>query len=77
MAATNYQLRVAGTIPGELLEELSDMTISVEPPETVLYGELPDQSALFGLLSRMHGLGLKLIEVRRLPAGDQSRPATT
>ena len=67
MTSTNYQVRVSGTIPSELLAELSDMTISVEPPETVLYGELPDQSALFGLISRMHGMGLRLIEIRRLP----------
>ena len=72
MTATNYQVRVSGTIPSELLAELSDMTISVEPPETVLYGELPDQSALFGLISRMHGMGLRLIEIRRLPGGDDS-----
>jgi len=66
MTATNYQVRVSGTIPSELLAELSDMTISVEPPETVLFGELPDQSALFGLLARIQDLGLQLLEVRRL-----------
>jgi hypothetical protein len=70
MAATNYQVRVSGTIPSDLLAELSDMTISVDPPETVLRGELPDQSALVGLLSRMHGLGLRLIEVRRLSVSE-------
>jgi hypothetical protein len=75
MTATNYQVRVSGMIPSDLLAGLSGMTISVEPAETVLYGELPDQSALVGLLSRMHGIGLRLIEVRRLPAGEESRPA--
>jgi hypothetical protein len=74
MTATNYQVRVSGTIPSELLAELAEMTISVEPPETVLFGELPDQSALFGLISRMHGMGLRLIEIRRLPGGDDERP---
>jgi hypothetical protein len=70
MAATTYELRVSGTIPDELLPELQEMTISVQPPETVLYGSLPDQSALFGLISRMHGFGLRLIEIRRLPGDD-------
>jgi hypothetical protein len=69
MAGTTYQVRIAGTIPAELLPELQDLRISVEPPETVLYGSLPDQSALFGLISRMHGFGLHLIEIRRLPGG--------
>jgi hypothetical protein len=65
-----YQVRVSGVIPDEVLAELRDLTVSVEPPETVLHGNLPDQSAVIGLISRIHGLGLRLIEVRRLPAAD-------
>jgi hypothetical protein len=71
MTETNYQVRISGTIPAELRAELADMTISVEPPETILYGALPDQSALFGLISRMHGMGLHLIEIRRLPGSEE------
>ncbi|MCA2211468.1 hypothetical protein [Jidongwangia harbinensis] len=67
MLEASYQVRVAGVIPAELLSELHDLTVSVEPPETVLHGSLPDQSAVVGLISRIHGLGLRLIEVRRLP----------
>ncbi|WP_436533119.1 hypothetical protein [Actinoplanes sp. HUAS TT8] len=67
MPDATYQVRVSGVIPDELLDELRDLTVSVEPPETVLHGNLPDQSAVVGLISRIHGLGLRLIEVRRLP----------
>lgn len=70
MPDATYQVRVSGVIPDELLAELRDLTVSVEPPETVLHGNLPDQSAVVGLISRIHGLGLRLIEVRRLPADD-------
>jgi hypothetical protein len=70
MPDATYQVRVAGVIPDELLAELRDLTVSVEPPETVLHGSLPEQSAVVGLISRIHGLGLRLIEVRRLPADD-------
>jgi hypothetical protein len=73
MMTTTYQVRIAGTVPPELLPELQNLTISVEPPETVLYGSLPDQSALFGLISRMHGMGLRLIEIRRLSGTEGSR----
>lgn len=68
MPEASYQVRVSGVIPDEVLAELRDLTVSVEPPETVLHGSLPDQSAVVGLISRIHGLGLRLIEVRRLPA---------
>ncbi|MFI1996391.1 hypothetical protein [Actinoplanes sp. NPDC020271] len=73
MPDPTYQVRVSGVIPDELLDELRDLTVSVEPPETVLHGNLPDQSAVVGLISRIHGLGLRLIEVRRLPAGDDQK----
>ena len=58
----------------ELLAELRNLTVSIEPPETVLHGSLPDQSAVVGLISRIHGLGLRLIEVRRLPAEESPSP---
>jgi hypothetical protein len=61
-----YQLRVSGPIPQDLIRDLKDINITVEPAETVLYGTLQDQSALFGLLVRIHDLGLQLLEVRRL-----------
>jgi hypothetical protein len=70
MLEASYEVRIAGVIPAELLAELRDLTISVEPPETVLHGSLPDQSAVVGLIARLHGLGLRLIEVRRLPDDD-------
>ncbi|BFU43221.1 hypothetical protein [Krasilnikovia sp. MM14-A1004] len=79
MPEATYQVRVSGVIPAELLKELQDLTVSVEPPETVLHGSLPDQSAVVGLISRIHGLGLRLIEVRRLPpeeGGDPLRDLT-
>jgi len=65
MVQATYQIRVSGTLPAELLTELGSLDVKVEPAETVLYGSLPDQSALFGLITRLHGFGLRLIEVRR------------
>ena len=74
MPEATYQVRVSGTIPAALLSELRDLTVSIEPPETVLLGSLPDQSAVVGLISRIHGLGLRLIEVRRLPSDQGPQP---
>ena len=75
MARAQYQLRVSGPIPAELLRELEGMNVTLEPAETVLYGTLPDQSALFALLVRIHDLGLQLVEVRRL--ADEGTPSTS
>jgi hypothetical protein len=69
MAQATYQIRVSGALPAELLTELGSLDVKVEPAETVLYGALPDQSALFGLITRLHGMGLRLIEVRRMAIG--------
>ena len=76
MSEATYQVRIAGAVPPELLQELSDLTVTVQPPETVLYGWLPDQSALFGLIVRLHGFGLEVIEVRRLAGGDEQETTT-
>jgi hypothetical protein len=70
MSEATYEVRFAGAVPAELLAELQGLTFTVEPPETVLYGSLPDEAALFGLISRIHSLGLHLIEVRRLADDD-------
>jgi hypothetical protein len=69
-----YQVRVSGPIPAELLTELEGLSVTVEPAETIIYGQLSDQSALFGLINRIHGFGLKLVEVRRLAGDDTSDP---
>jgi hypothetical protein len=38
---------------------------------TVLTGVLADQAALYGVLAEAEALGLELVEVRRLPTGEQ------
>jgi hypothetical protein len=70
MSERTYQVRIAGEVPAELLQDVCDLTVTVELPETVLYGPLPDQQALFGLLTHLHGLGLQVIEVRRIADGE-------
>jgi len=67
-----YQLRVSGSIPQDLIRDLEGLNVTVEPAETVLYGTLADQSALFGLLVRIHDLGIQLLEVRRVSQDDAS-----
>jgi hypothetical protein len=46
-----------------LRAEFDDCEISVGPGTTTLRAELPDQGALQGLLQRITGLGLELVDM--------------
>jgi hypothetical protein len=65
----SYEIRVGGRIPDAELVEFTNVTAVVEPAETVLRSGVVDQAGLQGILQRLHGLGLELLDVRRLPAG--------
>ena len=66
VAPTDYEIRVKGRLSDSLTDVFSDFVSSVRPAETVMRGELRDQSELHGVLEAIQSLGLELIEVRRL-----------
>jgi hypothetical protein len=71
----DYEIRIKGRLSDTLLAAFEGLTATVEPVETVLYGPVPDQSSLHGLLDRIQSLGLELVEIRRLPASpDEPAP---
>lgn len=66
-----YEIQVAGRIDLDRAAWFGDMALDVKcTPEgaviTVLSGEVPDQAALFGILTRIRDLGMKLISVNRI-----------
>ena len=65
MASPHYEIRVSGVLPPEALLDFGYLSASVEPVETMLYGELPDFAALQGLLARLETFGAHVIEVHR------------
>jgi hypothetical protein len=65
-APCRYEIRVAGLVPPEVLLDFDQLRASVEPGETVMYGPLADQAALFGLLARLQLFGVQVLELRRL-----------
>ena len=65
MAQSMYEVRVAGTLPEEDLEDMGAVASVPDQVSTVLYG-IADQSALYGLLARLRALGIEVIEVRRV-----------
>ncbi len=74
MSSTFYQLRVRGHLSPAWSEELSGMALNCEANGyTSITGVVQDQAALFGLLVRIHDLGLELISVNQLSNRDYER----
>ena len=71
MTAMEYEIRVSGLVPAAVLDEFEGVRVVVHPTVTILQGPVPDQAALHGILNRLLGLGLELIDVHRL-AGRRS-----
>lgn len=73
MGAQRYQIHVKGRL-GETIAVAFDGLVATVMVETVLVGELADQAALLGVLSRVQALGLELVELRRLPCREEVHP---
>ena len=62
-----YQIRVQGHLPESWSEWFGGFDIETRPDgESVLTGEVIDQTALYSLLDRIRDIGLTLNEVKRL-----------
>jgi hypothetical protein len=56
------EIRIKGTLKHDWSDWLEGLTVSNQTNgETVFTGQIPDQSALLGLLNRIHGLNLQLL----------------
>ena len=67
MTRSSYQIRVVGALGPVAREAFDGLEVDVEPTATVLSGEL-EQADLHALLDRMRGLGLELLDLRRMAA---------
>jgi hypothetical protein len=65
-----YEIRVDGVLDDRWADWFGGLQVSNDGMKTVIAGLLPDQSALHGLLTKVRDLGLTLISVRQLDAGD-------
>jgi len=61
-----YEFRIKGRLSDSLCNAFRDFSSAIEPAETVLRGELRDQSELHGVLERIGSLALELVELRNL-----------
>jgi len=66
VAPCDYEIRIKGRLSDSLCGAFEDFNAAVRPAETVMRGELRDQSELHGVLDQIQSLGLELIEVRKI-----------
>ena len=71
-----YEIRVDGVLDDRWADWFGGLQVSNDGTKTVIAGLLPDQSALHGLLTRVRDLGLTLISVRQMDAGDAEDEAS-
>jgi hypothetical protein len=62
---THYEIRVAGILPYEALDDLDTLTVTPQPVHTVIYGTM-NQADLKAILARLELLGARVMEIRRL-----------
>jgi hypothetical protein len=65
-----YEIRVDGVLDDRWADWFGGLQVTSDGTQTVISGLLPDQPALHGLLAKIRDLGLSLVSVRRLDAGD-------
>ena len=75
-APATYEIRVAGHLSANWAARFEGLSIRHEPDgETVLTGML-DQAAMHGIFVKIRDLGLNLISVNRVEAGDPTDDIT-
>lgn len=66
-SGTVYQIRVKGHLDKRWSDWFDGLTITYPSnDETLLYGQVVDQTALHGLLAKIRDLGLSLLSVERV-----------
>jgi hypothetical protein len=64
---TVYRIVVQSELSDRYAVAFEGMEMETKSGDTVITGEVIDQSHLYGILSRINGLGLKLVSVQTLP----------
>ena len=63
MRSQTYEITFLGQAGTTLRAEFDDCEVIIGPGTTTLRAELPDRGALSGLMERINGLGLDVIDV--------------
>ena len=75
MRSQTYEITFTGQAGAAVCAEFDDCKISIGPQTTTLRAEIPDQAALLGLVQRLTGLRLELINLRRVAPAPEHHSA--
>ena len=72
--AADYAFRISGRLTPAVTAVLEPLKSVETSADTLLVGPVTDRAALHGYIAHVEALGLELVELRRLPAGDDDSP---
>jgi hypothetical protein len=61
-----YEFRVAGRLSERTRAAFPDMTVLDAPAETIIFGEVIDESHMHGVLVLIQNLGLRVVSVNQV-----------
>ncbi|MFE0516790.1 hypothetical protein [Streptomyces sp. NPDC058964] len=64
-----YEIRVEGHMSETLTKAFPELEHVAMAGQTLLFGPVVDEDQFYGLLVRCQSLGLRVVEMRRLPDG--------
>jgi hypothetical protein len=67
MGTRRYEFRVEGRLSEEARVAFADMRITEPPLQTVIDGEVLDESHLHGIIAQFQTLGVTLVSVHPVP----------
>ena len=71
MPVRRYEFRVSGRLSERTQGAFTDMVVQDAPPETIIYGDVADDSQLHGVLALIQNLGLRVVSVNEVPAAPE------
>jgi hypothetical protein len=67
MATRHYEFRVEGRLSDEARVAFVDMRITESPPQTLIDGDVLDESHLHGIIAQFRALGITVVSALPVP----------
>lgn len=67
MSRAAYEIHAIGSVPPDLLEDFSDVTVTHDPAGSTIRLALADEAELHGVLDALRRSGFELTDMQREP----------